>query len=339
MLIVPKQKIIRSVDDIPELKEVKRNILVYTDNPLNIGKQQFALINNSIQMGSIGAIQSKSEILYTINCYYGTVDDPTFINPVTKQIEINQDAQVRIENNGYIYKLIDTSGLVPDVHTVNWFMGEFHGDYAFYKNSKDINYNTLMPSDPRFYNQDQQLKMVDTFHPFFALGYDDAPMDDTARYGGGLKYRLGDLIDDHTTFKSIFLKVDDPYKVLDFDKDLKIFVNSMLVNIVNSGMLILAKEFKVIIDKMMGYNALDIHRSFNYMEKKYEQVDVKNFYHNIKTEFEKLRDSKWNVRVTIVYDEFKTYLQVLPNDTSLFKPRETKFTRNLIESYMEENYN
>lgn len=343
MLIIPKlEKKISSVSQFDNIKEVKRNIMIYTSDPLNQSKQSIAIINNCIQYGSIGAIQSDSETLYSVNCYYGTVDSPMFINPVSKKIDINPEAVCLISDNGYVYKMIDESSFIPDIQTVNWFSGEFNSDYAMFKNAKYIDFREILPSDPRYYNLDQQIKMTDCTHPFYADDLDLGPCESEfhflMRSGQGIPFRLGDLIDSYTTIRALDLSIDDPYRIISDDIKMKMFINGVLTRIVNYGMLMLAKEFTVILDKQLGYNALNMRRSFNNIERKYEQADIKKFYYNLKIEYENLMDSPYNIRITIKFDEFKTYLQILPTDNSINEIN-GHFSRNKLEQYIEDTYN
>ena len=338
MLLIPKVERISSVNQIKNIKEVERNIMVYTTDPLLQNKQKFALINNSVQFGSIGAVQSKSEILYTVNCYYGDVWSPVFPNPTTGSLDINPEAQVMITNYGYIYRHIDESGLVPDIHTTNWFSSEFNQDFCEFKDSSAMGFRQIMPSDPRFYSLDQQIKMTDSYNWFFVDDYPDFGPSDGNRTMRGVEYSLGSLIDNNTTFRAIQIQLDDPYKLLSTNLKLESFINGILTRIINYGMLMLAKEFKVIIDRTNGFKPYDIKRSFKLMEKRFEQMDIKKFYTCVQNEYKNLCESPWNIRITIVFDEFKTYLQILPNDKSNISLN-SNFTRDQIESYIEDCYN
>lgn len=337
MLIIPNKKIISHVSQLEELKELKRNIIIYDIQSLDsdIKLNNFALINNSVQIGSIGVLQTKTETLYSINCYYGTIDNPFIINPTTGKIDININSGVRISDNGYVYKLIDTSGLRPEVHTVNWFTGEFFDDYITYKNSSPINHYPILPSDPRYYNLDHQIKMTDSDDAFYLK--DDHPTESIIA-GEGIPFNLSDLIDDYTTIKAIRLKIDDPYKLAEKNSELQYRVLYIMSTILNYGILTMAKTFNLIMDTKYGFNVTNLKRSFNVMEKEYERDQVREFYHIIDYEFSSLKEDGFNVRIQLVFNEFKTYLQILPAEIKSVIG-EQSFSRNDVEKYIEYNYN
>lgn len=340
MLIRPEFKQISRLSQLPNIKETRRNIVIYTKNSLDTSKCEIAIFNNSIQFGNIGGIQSKHEILYAVNCYYGEVEMPLCVSSSTKELTINKEAIVRIKGFGYINKLIDNFSLISE--TKNFFDDEFHGDRVTYRNGTD-EMESPLPPDPRFYNLDQQLVMTGgCTNPFYVNEGDMAQnllIDIVMREGGGIGYRLGDLIDEFTVVRTMDVKISDPYNVMETNgKEFRFFTTDTLSTISNYGMLCFLDEYHVFVDYKLGYNATNLKRKFNQMNKSDERTEVCEFFHNLQQVWENMKEENFKIRYTLVYKDFKANVSIMPIDKDPYKGN-VAFNDPEIVDYIEDYYN
>lgn len=303
MILRPDVKIVNNVFDMPEFKEVGRNIIIYIDNNNISDEHEIAVINNSIQVGSVGVLQRNTEILYAINSYYGKIKNPLYYNPAKKSMDVNMNATLLIESNSYIYKMIDT--FKEDHITTNLFDGEFYRKFARYKNDR----REILPSDPRYYNIDHQIKMTGSD---CAFATEDKLYVQCARNGDGVPYILNELVDSITEIRATNITIDDPYRMLKHDTDYTTFINNLVSRIINFALLALIDRFTVILDTDMGFNILEAKRSFRNIEKKYERFEISSFFTQIENEYSELMDSQYRMRITIKYMKYQTHIQILP---------------------------
>ncbi|MGL4950075.1 MAG: hypothetical protein ACRC5M_06805 [Anaeroplasmataceae bacterium] len=337
MLILSNRKDYSDINNIEKINEVKREIIIYTNNiSLDSKKSKIAIFNYCVQNGSIGGVQSQKELLYSINMYFGDIiDEALFVEPSGK-LAINKSALIRINDYGYVYKMVDR---FKDYEcTVNMYDGVFNGEYALFSNKSTDGSRIIGPSDPRFYNLDHQIVATDDDSVYFTTYGDSVCFDEIARNGGGVGYRICDLLDPKTSIRVSNLKIDDPYKTIDDDESLLDFINIAICKIEHHSLYTLASSYTVIIDKELGFNIKDMKRSFKVMDKSDEKLQIASFFEIVKEIYEDLKDSIHNIRLTVIYKESQTNVSILP----IFKDKEimnTNIPDLQIKRYVEETYN
>ena len=312
MLIIPKQHS-SDIDDIDEYSELDRRIIIY-DTSINLENKVtngFSLVNISIQNGNVGGLQSCSELLYTVNMYYGTIDFPLIYGMNDKfEPSINFDAEVRIVDYGFAHKMIDKFKDTED--TSNHLLWLTKGKTVLFKDaSSEHDENKVVSSDPRFYNLDHQILVTQDTAGFYTDAGLEIGFDMFARESG-IGYKLRELIDKHTHIYVSHIHIEDPYKLLRANTILLNYVNDTICKIQNFALLALASSYTIIIDKELGYNVLNLKRMFKQMEKKNELFEVSNFFETIKMCHEELLESNLNIRLTIIYKDCQTNVSVLP---------------------------
>ena len=319
MLIIPKQRS-SDINDIQEYKELDRRIIIYnTTIGLEASKNNsFSLMNVSIQNGNVGGLQANTELLYTVNMYYGTIDNPIFYNTDNFQPSVNMEAMVRIHDYGFSHKMIDT--FKDTVETCNHIIWMNTGKTVLFKNrSSEHDENKVVPPDPRFYNLDHQILATNDSGGFYTDSGLEIGLDRFAREYGGVGYRLRELIDKHTHIYVSKVYIDDPYKMLRKNSEMLNYINDSLCSIQNTALLAMVKTFTIIIDKELGFNIKDVKRLFNKMERKYEQFEIANFFESVKKAYDDLIEYGYNIRFTIIYKDSQTNISILPlrNETNL----------------------
>lgn len=312
MLIIPKQRS-ADINDIQEYKELDRRIIIYsTSIGLEAAKDnKFSLMNISIQNGNVGGLQANSELLYTVNMYYGTIDTPLFYNPDNFQPSVNMEALVRIHDYGFAHKMIDK--FKDTAETCNHIIWMNTGKTVLFKNrSSEHDENKIVPSDPRFYNLDHQILATDEDCGFYTESGLEMGFDTFAREYGGVGYRLRELVDNHTHIYVSKIHIDDPYKTLRKNNELLNYINDAICSIQNTALLALIKEYTIIIDKQLGFNIKDVKRLFNEMERQYERFEIANFFESTKKAYDELIERDFNIRLTIVYKDSQTNISILP---------------------------
>lgn len=310
MLIIPKQRS-SDINNITEFSELDRRIIIYSSS-INLDpneKYSFSLMNISVQNGSVGALQSRSELLYTVNSYYGNIVFPFVYRPDLSR-EINFDADVRIKDYGFAHKMVNT--FKDSENTNNHLMWMKGGNILRFSGvDSDSDQDCLAPSDPRFYNLDHQIIVTDDDAGFYTecgmeLGHHIPSPEE------GVLYKLRELIDNHTHIYVSKIHIEDPYKLIRNNDELMNFVNDILCQIQNVALLTLAKSYTIILDKELGYNILNLKRLFKNMDKKNEIFEISNFFETVKESYEKLMDSNFNIRLTIIYNDSQTNVSILP---------------------------
>ena len=312
MLIIPKQRS-SDINDIQEYKELDRRIIIYSTSIgiENAKDNRFSLMNISIQNGNVGGLQANTELLYTVNMYFGTIDMPLFYNPENFQPSINMDALVRIHDYGFSHKMIDT--FKDTAETSNHIIWMNSGKTVTFKNrSSEHDENKVVPSDPRFYNLDHQILVTSDDAGFYNESGLEIGMDQFAREYGGIGYRLRELIDRHTHIYVSKIHINDPYKLLRNNQPMLDFINDNICKIQNTALLAMTKSYTIIIDKELGFNIKDVKRLFVQMEKKYEQFEIANFFESVKKTYDEMMEYGFNIRVTIVYKDSQTNISILP---------------------------
>lgn len=306
MLLVPQRRSC-DINDISEMKEVRRDIVIYKSDSLN-EDCKISIINFCIQNGDIGGIQNKFETLYSMNMYYGTISDPFIIDNIGK-LTVNRDALIRIINYSYGYKMIDN--FKDTVTTTNSYDGMFHSNFCFYGSATGEE-SIIAPSDPRFYNLDHQIRCTNDDSCYFSDTGDVIGMDTLAKEGYGVGYRLSDFMDPNTTIKVSKIKILDPYSVLKKNSELLDFVNECICAINNFCILLFAKTYRIVIDKQYGYNISELKRSFKIMDRKNERMQLANLWESVKFWYDRLMDSVFNIRINIAYYDYTQYVSILP---------------------------
>ncbi|MBR1818148.1 MAG: hypothetical protein IJ772_04790 [Bacilli bacterium] len=340
MLIRPKFQTISSVSQLEQMKELKRNIVIYSKNTLDNSKCDIVIFNNSIQVGSIHGIQSKHEILYSVNCYFGEVESPLCISPSTGELTVNTEAIVRIKGYTYTTKLIDNFDVMYE--TFNSFDECFNGEACTYRNKNSEIENPTIP-DPRFYNIDQQFVMTGGCTNAFCVTEGDYAknllLDIIMREGGGAGYRLGDLIDEYTTIRDMTVSVSDPFNLVSkYGEEFQYFMTTALATITNEAMLCFLDEYHVFIDHDLGCNATHLKRKFQVMEKKYENTELRQFFFNLTTLLEDMQNDEFRIRYTLIYKDFKTNVSVVPLDKDPYRGQVSFDDREVVD-YIEDAYN
>ncbi len=313
MLIIPNQRS-NDINDFQEYKELDRRIIIYnTSVGLESAKNNmFSLMNISVQTGNVGGLQSNSEMLYTVNMYYGVIDDPLFYNPeMNFQPSLNMDALVRIHDYGFSHKMIDK--FKDTSETCNHIIWLNSGKTVKYKNrSSKHDENKVIPPDPRFYNLDHQILATGDDCAFYTDSGVEIGFDSFAKEYGGVGYRLRELLDKHTHVYVSKIHIDDPYKLLRNNNTLLDYINTSICSIQNTALLAMTKSYTIIIDKELGFNIKDVKRLFNVMDKKYEQFEIANFFESVKKAYDELMENEFNIRFTIIYKDSQTNISILP---------------------------
>lgn len=304
MIIRPVKNFITSVDEIDNLHELNRYIIIFVNDD-TFDSCEIIVVNKSLQKGSIHAKQTDNETLYSKNIYYGEVEKPLHFN-IDGKFELNRDAIVFIKNYSYAYKYIDE---FKDVEkSTNYYSGIFHGDYVTYKRGDN---RIILPSDPQFYNLDHQLIITDNDHSLVSdcekLG------EESAITGKGIAFSISDLIDKHTFVKVSKLKYDDPYNIVD-NNDMKTFISTSISTIITASLDALVETFTCIFDYSLGYNIVRCYRSFSKIEKTYNKFEVAQFVEQCRLMQENLRSNNYRIRLTLHYESYQIYLQILPVD-------------------------
>ena len=315
MLLIPKLKS-SDINDMTEYSELDRRIIIYSST-VNLDpniRYSFSLMNVSVQNGSVGALQSRNDLLYTMNMYYGTIQFPFIYRPDMSP-EINMEAEVRIKDFGFAHKIVNRFTDTCDTTNHIFWMTNGHCAKFTEQDSEDDN-NLIVPSDPRFYNLDHQILVTEDDGGFYTESGLEIGRDMLADDNYGIGYRLRELIDKHTHIYVSKISISDPYKMIRSDPSLTDFINEILCNIQCIGLLTLAKSYNIILDKELGYNILNLKRVFKKMDKQNEIYEIAHFYDTIKNEYEKLLDSNYNIRITIVFNNSQTNVSIIPLKTN-----------------------
>ena len=323
MLIVPQYRG-SDIDNINEYKELDRRIIIYETTFENNSKNNkpvsnFSLMNVSIQNGNVGGFQSRSELLYTVNMYYGHIDNPLIysMNNILKPT-INLEACVRIHDYGFAHKMINKFSDTED--TTNHLLWMTTGKTVLFKDkSHEHDENRVITCDPRFYNLDHQIIVTDDDQGFYTNSGLEIGLDSYAKNYGGVGYILRELVDKHTHIYVSKIHIDDPYKLIKENYNLLNYVNDTVCKIQNFGLLALAKSYTVILDKELGFNIKDLSRLFELMDKRNERFEVMNFMETVKTCYETLQEMELNIRLTIIYKDSQTNISVLPIENGICK--------------------
>lgn len=309
MLLIPGKRS-TDINDIKEFAELTRNIIIYikSNGLITSTECPFSLSNICVQNGNVGGLQSNSELLYSINMYYGNIKNPLYYTENLKPI-LNKEAEVRIFDYAFSYKMVDKFNDTEE--TKNYVNQMMSGDYVRYKQSGDDE-SELVPCDPRFYTLDHQILVTDEDKGYYTEYGNIFGMDNIARKYGGIGYSLNQLLDQNTHIYVSKIHVDDPYKLLKENMRLNQLIDSIVCEIQNYGLLALLKSYRIILDYELGYNVFDIKRSFKKMDKANEMFEVANFYEIIKDSFHNIRDSNAKIRMTIIYKESQTNIAILP---------------------------
>lgn len=290
------------INTLDQFRDIHRDIVIYKDSK---NSNFITIINSSIQIGSIGLIQNPTEILYTINYYYGEVKEPLFLLPNLKY-NVNMDALIIINEYNYVYKIIDK--FKNTCKAVDSYDGILNGEYVLYKNEKD---KIILPTDPRFYNLDHQLKVTDDDSAYATRDKLDS---DLARSGYGVTYTLRELIDENTSISVTSIEIDDPFNIMNFDNNLKDFINYSISLLIHSSLRAGIIEFKCIFDYLYGYNVRDCVKGYD-IEKEYNKEYMIEFADCIKNIYESIKDIyNLKIRYTFVQKKYNTYIQILPAD-------------------------
>jgi len=311
MLLIPGNRS-TNINDYKEYSELDRKIIIYATS---VGletdiKHGFSLTNVSVQNGDVGGIQENRELLYTMNMYYGTIENPLFYLPNGK-VDLNREAIVRIVDYGYAVKIVDKFKDIS--HTSNHINSMLQGFQLKYKNSEErFRDSEIVPPDPRFYNLDHQILITSDDGMYYTDAGVEIGMDMIARDGRGIGYYLRELFDEHTHVYVSKVHIDDPYKLLKRNQDLLNYINDSLCKIQNYGLLALLSSYTVIMDKELGFNILNLKRSFKKMDKNNERFEIASFFETVKECNELLKESDFNIRMTIIYNDSQTNVSVLP---------------------------
>lgn len=326
MLLIPSRRIGNNINDIKEFAELKRNIIIYIKD-IGLSYECPISINNiCVQNGSVGALQSNSELLYSMNMYYGTIKNPLFYTEDIAKPILNKDAEVRIDEYAYSYKLVDKVNETEE--TKNYINQIISGDYVNYGHTDDEE-SEIVPCDPRYYTIDHQILVTDVDTAYY-VDYDNILCyDQIARKYGGIGYTLNQLLDENTHIYISKVHIDDPYLLLKKDYKISQLIDSVVCEIQNYALLALLASYRIILDFEYGYNIFDIHRSFKKMDKMNEMFEVANFYEVIKESYEKLKDSNIRIRMTIIYDKAQTNISIVP-----LIPNEKKVIQSLSNKNM-----
>jgi hypothetical protein len=349
MYIIPPFKSIgKNVLSLSEFRFAKRIILIYWDKRDVSNTQKIAIINNSLQAGSISQKLSNHEILASSNAYYGTVENALIFdlnNLDYKKATLNKDALIFIGSMSYLNKHYCT--INDHEKTINTFSGAYKHDWNQYFFLKD---NDIMPSDVRFYNMDHQEEVFRNDNPFATY---DRFNSSAAKGYKGFPYTMDELIDPNTEVKIIESVFDLPSDVLggilvnnesdllsclpnDYHFTTKLNVREWIFGfisrMINAGILAFFGRFEVIIDSEYGYNVKDVIYS-QPLSRKLRVFEEASFYTQLENEWEKLCDYGYNIRVTLRFDHFKTNIQILPLPKGQkMKPIKTQVeTNNLME--------
>lgn len=315
MLLIPKFKN-SNISEMNEFSELDRRIIIYSST-VNLDpniRYAFSLMNVSVQNGSVGALQSRNELLYTVNMYYGTIKFPFIYRPDMSP-EINMEAEVRIKDFGFAHKIINRFS--DSCETTNHIFWMTNGRGARYteQDAEDDN-NLIVPSDPRFYNLDHQILVTEDDGGFYTESGLEIGRDMLSDENLGIGYRLRELIDQHHTHIYVSkISISDPYKMIRNNVELTDFINHIICDIQNIGLLTLAKSYTIILDKELGYNILNLKRLFRKMDKQNEVYELAHFFDTVKHAHDELLEYGFDIRITIVFNNSQTNVSILPLKT------------------------